>query len=149
MFELISRRYQNKSTLVTNHRPFAEGRGVPQRLLYVPPVDRPLRRAVIVSIEGEQGSPGPHRATGAPATQIMGEPEWPPAHCPLIVQISRFWSPEEALVVFGLFGDLRDKILGVHGDQLREELQAERGQCHPNESGDTADDGRPVWTASP
>jgi hypothetical protein len=34
MFELISRPYQNKSTLVTTNRPFAEWReGIPRRRL--------------------------------------------------------------------------------------------------------------------
>jgi len=74
----------------------------------------------------------------------MSGPEERPAHLrPLIVEISRFWSPEEALAVFELIDDLRDKILAIHGDQLREALQANRGPRDPNESGDAADDGRP------
>jgi hypothetical protein len=74
----------------------------------------------------------------------MSEPERLSAHRrPLTVEISRFWSPEEALAVFELIDDLRDKILALHGDQLREALQASRGQGDPNENGDAADDGRP------
>ena len=74
----------------------------------------------------------------------MSEPERPAAHRrPFTVEISRFWSPEEALAVFELIDDLRDKILALHGDQLREALQASRGQGDPNENGDAADDGRP------
>jgi len=48
-----------------------------------------------------------------------------------------------ALAVFELIDDLRDKILALHGDQLREALQVSRGQGDPDESGDAADDGRP------
>ena len=74
----------------------------------------------------------------------MSKPEHRPAHLrPPTVEISRFWSPEVTLAVFELIDDLRDKILALHGDQLREALQANRGQRHPNESGDAADDGQP------
>ncbi len=53
LFELISRRYQNKSTLVTTNRPFAEWREVfPNAACVVSLVDRLLHHAEIVSIEG-------------------------------------------------------------------------------------------------
>jgi hypothetical protein len=72
------------------------------------------------------------------------EPEHRPAHLrPVTVEISRFWPPEVALAVFELIDDLRDKILALHGDQLREALQASRGQADSDESGHAADDGRP------
>ena len=68
----------------------------------------------------------------------------PPVHArPITVEISRFWSPEEALAVFELIDDLRDKILALHGDQLREALEASRGQDAANESGDAENNGRP------
>ena len=54
MFELISRRYQNKSTLVTTNRNFAEWREVfPNAACVVSLVDRLLHNSEIVSIEGE------------------------------------------------------------------------------------------------
>jgi DNA replication protein DnaC len=54
MFELISRRYQNKSTLVTTNRTFAEWREVfPNAACVVSLVDRLLHNAEIVSIEGD------------------------------------------------------------------------------------------------
>ena len=54
LFELISRRYQNKSTLVTTNRPFAEWREVfPNAACAVSLVDRLLHHAEIVSIEGD------------------------------------------------------------------------------------------------
>jgi DNA replication protein DnaC len=46
MFELILRRYQNKSTLVTTNRPFAEWREVfPNAACVVSLVDRLAQRA--------------------------------------------------------------------------------------------------------
>jgi DNA replication protein DnaC len=54
MFELISRRYQNKSTLITTNRAFAEWREVfPNAACVVSLVDRLVHRAEIVAIEGE------------------------------------------------------------------------------------------------
>ena len=54
MFELISRRYQNKSTLVTTNRAFAEWREVfPNAACVVSLVDRLVHNAEIVAIEGE------------------------------------------------------------------------------------------------
>ena len=54
MFELISRRYQNRSTLVTTNRNFAEWREVfPNAACVVSLVDRLLHNAEIVSIEGD------------------------------------------------------------------------------------------------
>jgi hypothetical protein len=74
----------------------------------------------------------------------MSDPQQRPAHLrPLTVEISRFWTLEVALAVFELIDDLRDKILAVHGDQLREALRASRVQGDPGESGDAGDDGLP------
>ena len=54
MFELISRRYQNRSTLVTTNRNFAEWRGVfPNAACVVSLVDRLLHNSEIVAIEGD------------------------------------------------------------------------------------------------
>ena len=54
MFELILRRYQNKSTLVTTNRPFAEWREVfPNAACVVSLVDRLVHNAEIIAIEGD------------------------------------------------------------------------------------------------
>jgi hypothetical protein len=74
----------------------------------------------------------------------VSEPEHRLAHLrPATVEISCFWPPDVALAVFELIDDLRDKILALHGGQLREALQASRGQDDSDESGDAADGGRP------
>jgi DNA replication protein DnaC len=54
MFELVSRRYQNKSTLITTNRPFAEWREVfPNAACVVSLVDRLVHNAEIINIDGE------------------------------------------------------------------------------------------------
>ncbi len=54
LFEIVSRRYQEKSTLVTTNRPFAEwGEVFPNAACVVSLVDRLVHNAEIVQIEGE------------------------------------------------------------------------------------------------
>jgi DNA replication protein DnaC len=54
LFELISRRYEQKSTVVTTNRAFAEWREVfPNAACVVSMVDRLMHNAEVVSIEGE------------------------------------------------------------------------------------------------
>jgi len=54
MFELISRRYQNKSTLITTNRSFTEWKDVfPNAACVVSLIDRLIHRAEIIVIEGE------------------------------------------------------------------------------------------------
>jgi DNA replication protein DnaC len=54
MFELISRRYQSKSTLVTTNRTFSEWREVfPNAACVVSLIDRLVHNSEVVTIEGE------------------------------------------------------------------------------------------------
>jgi DNA replication protein DnaC len=54
LFEIVSRRYQEKSTLVTTNRPFAEwGEVFPNAACVVSLVDRLVHNAEIVQIQGE------------------------------------------------------------------------------------------------
>ena len=54
MFELVSRRYQTRSTLITTNRPFAEWHEVfPNAACVVSLVDRLVHNAEIIAIEGE------------------------------------------------------------------------------------------------
>jgi len=54
LFELVSRRYEHKSTVVTTNRPFAEWREVfPNATCVVSLVDRLVHHAEIIAIEGE------------------------------------------------------------------------------------------------
>ena len=54
LFEIVSRRYQDKSTLVTTNRPFSEwGEVFPNAACVVSLVDRLVHNAEIVQIEGE------------------------------------------------------------------------------------------------
>ena len=53
MFELISRRYGERSTLITTNRPFAEWHEVfPNAACVVSLIDRLVHNAEIVAIEG-------------------------------------------------------------------------------------------------
>src|ERR1700720_4534326 len=54
LFELISRRYEHKSTLVTTNRPFAEWREVfPTAACVASLIDRLVHHAEIIAIDGE------------------------------------------------------------------------------------------------
>ena len=54
LFEIISRRYQEKSTLVTTNKPFAEwGEIFPNASCVVSLIDRLVHRSEIVSIDAE------------------------------------------------------------------------------------------------
>lgn len=54
MFELINRRYENKSTLVTTNRAFSEWREIfPSAACVVSLIDRLIHNAEIISIEGD------------------------------------------------------------------------------------------------
>ena len=59
----------------------------------------------------------------------------PPAHLrPLTIEIPRSWTPEQALAVFELIDDIREKIWAIYGCRIQEAL---REQCE----GGNADDG--------
>ena len=54
LFELVSRRYEHNSTLVTTNRPFAEWREVfPNAACVVSLVDRLVHNAEVLAIEGQ------------------------------------------------------------------------------------------------
>ena len=54
LFELVSRRYESKSTVITTNKPFAEWSEVfPNAACVVSLVDRLVHHAEIISIEGE------------------------------------------------------------------------------------------------
>jgi DNA replication protein DnaC len=54
MFELVSRRYENKSTLITTNRSFTEWKEVfPNAACVVALIDRLIHHAEIIAIEGE------------------------------------------------------------------------------------------------
>ena len=83
----------------------------------------------------------------APRRQVMTKPPDTttlPAHLrPLTVDIPGTWTPEEALAVFGLIDDLRDKVWTLYSDQLQSRL---REQCahHHADGRDDAIDAHPL-----
>ena len=73
----------------------------------------------------------------------MTEPPEPPlpAHLrPLAVDISRTWTPEQALAVYELITDLRDAIWLLYGFQLMDELRGQCADTAPGAVGDTSDE---------
>jgi hypothetical protein len=59
----------------------------------------------------------------------MKEPRRLPAHLgPLTIDIPRTWTPEQALSLFELIDDLRDKVWLLYADQIQALLR-EQGQC--------------------
>jgi hypothetical protein len=60
---------------------------------------------------------------------VSKPPDAPPlsAHlCPLTVNIPRTWTPEEALAVFELIDDLRDKVWALYSCQMQALLAEQR-----------------------
>ena len=212
MFELISRRYQNKSTLVTTNRPFAEWREVfPNAACVVSLIDRFLpsttprssrsRAAILIALLKFSPFPPPARCccakvwvgvkrkpTTAPRQRL------PPAAAPCQVadhthththththppppprqphndaarppprlgggagrggggggrlcasaaahpvDIPRTWTPEEALAVFELIDDLRDKVWALYSDQLQALLRERCAHHHADDRDDAID----------
>jgi hypothetical protein len=72
-------------------------------------------------------------------------PEMPPcvpAHLrPLTVQIPRTWTPEEALAVFELIDDLRDKIWLIYDCHLQALLRERCADRSADDGGDARDEG--------
>jgi len=70
-------------------------------------------------------------------------PQLPEHLRPLTVEIPRSWTPEEALAVFELIDDLRDKVWDLYNLQLQDLL---RQQCVPRREvgDDTTLDHRPA-----
>jgi hypothetical protein len=73
----------------------------------------------------------------------MSKPPEPqlPAHLrPLTLDIPATWTPEEALAVFELIDDLRDKICALYNSQLQALLQQQRRNGNVDESDDAVDE---------
>ena len=58
----------------------------------------------------------------------MRKPRRLPAHLrPLSIDIPRTWTPEQALALFELIDDLRDKVSALYGDRMQALLRDQRG----------------------
>ena len=58
----------------------------------------------------------------------MRKPGRLPAHLrPLSIDIPRTWTPEQALALFELIDDLRDKVWALYGDRMQALLRDQRG----------------------
>jgi hypothetical protein len=62
-----------------------------------------------------------------------------PAHLrPLTLDIPATWTPEEALAVFELIDELRDKICALYNHQLQALLQQQRNNGEGGDSDDAS-----------
>jgi len=53
-----------------------------------------------------------------------------PAHLrPINVEVPATWTPEQALAVFELIDEIRDKVWSRYGDQLQDLLQEQQTSC--------------------
>ena len=124
MFELVSRRYQTRSTLITTNRPFAEWREVfPNAACVVSLIDRLVHNAEIIAIEGEsyrlKEARRAHRTARPPAPRqkIMSTRLKLPAAAVLIPD---WWTPEQVLAVFELLCEPRDRVCAIHGCRIQD-----------------------------
>jgi hypothetical protein len=63
-----------------------------------------------------------------------------PAHLrPLTIEIPRSWTPEQALAVFELIDDVREKIWAIHGCRIQEALREQSQGGHAGDSADALD----------
>lgn len=141
LFELLSRRYQNKSIVVTTNLAFAEwGEVFPNAACVVSLIYRLMHRAEVIRIAGEsfrkkeaderQAVRQTERAAshqtsrfawtqGGIVTNIKSIPLPVPTHC----------SPEQALAAFECLHALREAIWMLYGQQIQ---QAWRDQLVPD-----------------
>jgi hypothetical protein len=70
-------------------------------------------------------------------------PQLPKHLRPLTVEIPRSWTPEEALAVFELIDDLRDKVWALYNLQLKDLLRQQRAPRR-EDGDDTTLDHRPA-----
>ncbi|CAB3775051.1 hypothetical protein LMG29542_08433 [Paraburkholderia humisilvae] len=142
-FELISRRYGARSTIVTTNKPFPEWSEVfPNAACIVALVDRLVHRAEVISIEGESYRLKEARErTEARARQRSAKKSYPEdrsclmSHKPLLPSGRRRglpfivpddWTPDQAFAVFELLDDLVTVITDFYGDRLHELLRERR-----------------------
>jgi hypothetical protein len=63
----------------------------------------------------------------APAPAPVATPGWAGT---VVIPIT--WTPEQALAVFELLDDLRDRLWALHGGQIQDLLQQEQGSAASN-----------------
>ncbi len=58
----------------------------------------------------------------------------------VLIEIPDYWTPEQALAVFELIDDLRERILFRYEEQIRDVLREECTPSAPPEPGDPSSD---------
>jgi hypothetical protein len=140
LFEIVSRRYQEKSTLLTTNRPFSEwGEVFPNAACVLSLLDRLVHNAEIIQIEGESHrlkeakERSEARRKGRAARKRKSPPsplpmtDCSPTEAPMFPNssIPPYWSPEQALAVYEFREELRERIGDRYGEQSTERMRFE------------------------
>jgi phage tail protein X len=129
LFELVSRRYQHKSTVVTTNRAFADwGEVFPNAACVVSLIDRLMHRAEVVRIDGDsyrakearsaRRSAWPRSAKAPAARSRKAADErapWPPSPPAEARVVPLHWTPEQALAVFECLQAMRQALWAAYG----------------------------------
>jgi phage tail protein X len=145
LFELVSRRYQHKSTVVTTNRAFADwGEVFPNAACVVSLIDRLMHRAEVVRIDGEsyRAKEAQEReaqrlaarsAKAAPARSRKAATHERIAVATVAasaaVVVPMHWTPEQALAVAECLQAMRQALWAAYGPQMQ---QAWREQLMPD-----------------
>ena len=129
LFEIVSRRYETKSTLITTNRPQRPmGRGLPQRRLRRLPGRSPRPPCRDHRHPGRVLSPqgGQSARRAAPTDAHAGHAREPPHHPPSgdtpmkTAPIPDYWSTEEALAIVDFLDALREHIWSRYGLRIHD-----------------------------
>ena len=149
LFELITRRYENKSTLVTTNRRSPNG----ARSFPTPPASSPSSiassttprsspsRANPIASRKPTNAPSRRHANAAGPNHDAASFQAGPA-IPAPLNIPAYWTPEQAFAVFELLDDLRERIMAHYDVQLID-LYREQQRSGAIEQPDAADDDLP------
>jgi hypothetical protein len=119
LFEIINRRYEQRSTVVTTNRPFAEwGEVFPNAACVVSLIDRLVHHSEIIAIEGDSYRMKEAKEQASKRDHHKEENQMSMK----ILKIPVYWTPEEAHTVLEL-------LQGVTGRGLAACMVRTSGRC--------------------
>ena len=125
LFELISRRYEQKSTVITTNRAFKEWHEVfPNAACVVSLIDRLVHRCEIVAIEGES-----YRLKEA---KVMGQRSQEEGNSCTMWELPTHWTAAQALAVFEVLDDLRDLVVAGYAKKIQQAARLDRTVTTPS-----------------
>jgi DNA replication protein DnaC len=128
LFEIVSRRYESKSTLITTNRPFAEWHEVfPNAACVVSLVDRLVHNAEILSFEGESYrlKEAKERSEKRKKNESEFQNQNNTGEIIMPLDIPIYWSPEQAIAVVEFIDDLKETLSQHYGEQIQAHFEAQ------------------------